>query len=259
MGGASHEEMLAKLLTAVEQHHICYEQWAADETVTTTAEEQAAAAASGPKALAAAQKKKRQLETQNEMLQAKAKRAAAATSFQLHHKRQSTCATAKIQPIDDENKEELSIADKSTAMTTPFEAERGRPGGLCDCIQYWARGSVVAVFQLVMGLIAHFHLEEKVRQQLGAEQDLTNQYIVNRARNALSILKCCDSERQRREYRIVLTANSEQVTDPDSSSDSDLEDDLPLGILNTNDQLVQESLIVHMSVELEQIILGKCW
>jgi hypothetical protein len=45
-----------------------------------------------------------------------------------------------------------------------------------------------------------------VRQQLGAEQDLTNQYIVNRARNALRILKCCDSERQRREYRIVLTA-----------------------------------------------------
>ena len=57
----------------------------------------------------------------------------------------------------------------------------------------------------------------------------------------------------------VTISNSEQVTDPDSSSDSDLEDDLPLGILNTNDQLVQESLIVHMSVELEQIILGKRW
>ena len=54
-----------------------------------------------------------------------------------------------------------------------------------------------------MALIAHFHLEQAVKQKLGAEQDHTNQLIPV---DALSVLKCCDSEQQRREYRIVLTA-----------------------------------------------------
>jgi hypothetical protein len=57
----------------------------------------------------------------------------------------------------------------------------------------------------------------------------------------------------------VTISNSQQVDGSDSDSDSELEDDLPLGIVTNNDLLVQESLIVEMSVELEQNILSKCW
>jgi hypothetical protein len=205
--GATHQQMVNKLVQNVTANHrMCYEQWAADETVTMTAEQHAAAAAGGTAAVGAANRKKRQLEVKNELLTAEVKRAAKATGSQKNLKRQSTCATTRIEPIDRNNKEELSIPDKHTAVTTPFDVDKGRPGGLLDCIRYWARGSICAVLQLVMALITHFHLEQEVKQKLVAEQDYTNQYIVNRARDALSVLKCCDSEQQRREYRIVLTA-----------------------------------------------------
>ena len=93
--------------------------------MTETAEECAAAAAGGTAAVAAANKKGRALETENELLTAKVKRAAAATAAYTEVRRQSTCATARIQPIDNDNKEELSIPDKSAAVTTPFEADKG--------------------------------------------------------------------------------------------------------------------------------------
>ena len=64
----------------------------------------------------------------------------------------------------------------------------------------------------------HYKLHEKMRQQYGAEQNQTNQYIINRARAALYILKQCDSEQQRKEYRVALTVLApEQVAERDNS------------------------------------------
>ena len=201
--GASHQEMLSLLLKSLDdsQHGSCGQHHAAYPRPES--EQDAAKTESLQKENKRLATKKRQLDSEVEVLTAKNKKAAAATTAQADLKRRATLAEQRRLDIDRENKETLIIRNKSTALTTPGSAN---PGGLIDAIKYWARGSLAAVLQLIMALIMHFGLEQEVRQQLGAEQDHTNQLIVHRAAAALDILKRCDSEQQRREYRIVLTA-----------------------------------------------------
>ena len=50
--------------------------------------------------------------------------------------------------------------------------------GLMANIKYWARGSLVAVVQLVLALIYHFNIQEQVAAELGKTSDEKNSYIV---------------------------------------------------------------------------------
>ena len=146
-------------------------------------------------------RKVRSAESDTELAKAKAAKHAAAQVKQSQSQRQDTLGEQRRLPIDPENKELLNVRDKSTAM-----ASSGT--GMIDTITYWARGSAAIVLQLIMSLIVHFGLQHKVAAELDLqlEEQVTNKCIVFRARDALQILKECDSEEQRREYRIVLTA-----------------------------------------------------
>jgi hypothetical protein len=191
IAGATHQQMVNKLVQNVTaDHRLCYEHWAADQTVTKTAGEQVAAAAGGTASVAAANRQKRKLEVQNELLTAKAQRAAAAIATQTDAKRQAALAEQHRLDIDPENKELLSIPNKSTALTSPGVAN---PGGLIDAMKYWARGSLAAILQLIMALIAHFGLEQEVRQQLGAEQETL--WDPKEFRLQCTPSRCCAAER----------------------------------------------------------------
>jgi Skp family chaperone for outer membrane proteins len=133
----------------------------------------------------------------------KVAKAADAVKNQTERKRQETRAESRRIDIDPAKKEPLSAADLSTAKLS-------KASGILDTVKYWAQGSAVAVLQLVMMLIKSFGpafgLESQVAAELGAELDQTNQYIVDRARASLTVLKQCRTEEQRQHYRVVLTA-----------------------------------------------------
>jgi hypothetical protein len=138
---------------------------------------------------------------ENQVAQAdvKALRADAAQQSARQARRIESVNENRRQDIDPENLEPLSTEDKSTALNAPRS-------GLLSCIKLWSRGSIAAVLQLVMALVHHFKLQEQVAGELGLRQNETDRYIVDRARDALQVLKATESEEQREEYRIVLTA-----------------------------------------------------
>jgi len=190
--------MVAKLVAVVnEQHGTCCDQ----KTVVSGVDASVAEGADFLSANRMLQQKKRRLETENELLQAKILKSEKAARAETERKRQESRAGKRRLVVNIDNITELSVADKSTAMTTPST-------GLIDCVKYWARGSAVAVLQLVLALISHFKLEDQVAAELRSVRTVaeTNQYIVGRLSDSLQILKQCQNEEQRREYRIVLTA-----------------------------------------------------
>ena len=142
-----------------------------------------------------------QVEVENEHLHDELESATEARTALSKLKQQATRSKNRRLDIDPENKEQLNVEDRSTAMTAPNT-------GMFATVKYWARGSAAIVLQLIMSLIVHFGLQQEVpgKLDLKLEEPLTNKCIVSRARAALDILKQCDSEQQRREYRIVLTA-----------------------------------------------------
>ena len=82
--------------------------------------------------------------------------------------------------------------------------------GLVGNVQYWAEGSSECAAHLLMELISRLGLTDRMRDLLGnkaaARAAQTDTFIVNRLVEALTVLKECRSEEQRREYLIALTA-----------------------------------------------------
>ena len=197
-GGATHQEMLAKLLKALHnQHGICGQH---DKHYPRSEVEQQASKLQGlEKDKRRLLTKKRQLEQQHELDTAMVRTAQSAVSAQTERKRQEQRAESRRVDIDPQNKEQLTAVDLCTAKLS-------KGTGILDTVKYWAQGSAAAVLQLVMTLIKSFGLESQVAAELGAELDETNQYIVDRANAALQILKQCQTEEQRQHYRVVLTA-----------------------------------------------------
>ena len=81
-----------------------------------------------------------------------------------------------------------------------------------DTLKYWCEGSEEKLLQLVMAQINQFELREEVADQLGVtlskeEQKVaeTRALIVERAADALAILKECRTETQRLQYRLTIT------------------------------------------------------
>ena len=60
-------------------------------------------------------------------------------------------------------------------------------------------------------LIKRFGLHDALRNELYAEHVKTDAYIVDRAREALQVLKQCGSEEQRQHYRVGLTILAPQA------------------------------------------------
>ena len=149
--------------------------------------------------IAAQKRKLARVEGELSKAQIKVAKGECAQKSQTERVRQESRAEKRRVEIDPSNKEPLSATKLSTAKLSEGT-------GIMDTVKYWARGSAVAVLQLVMILISSFGLESEVAAELGAQLDETNQYIVNRAKNSLQILKQCRTEEQRQHFRIVLTA-----------------------------------------------------
>jgi hypothetical protein len=127
--GASHQEMLSLLLKSLDdsQHGSCGQHHAAYPRPES--EQDAAKTESLQKENKRLATKKRQLDSEVEVLTAKNKKAAAATTAQADLKRRATLAEQRRLDIDRENKETLIIRNKGTALTTPGSAN---PGGLTE-------------------------------------------------------------------------------------------------------------------------------
>ena len=63
----------------------------------------------------------------------------------------------------------------------------------------------------MVSLIKRFGLHDALRNELYAEHVKTDAYIVDRAREALQVLKQCGSEEQRQHYRVGLTILAPQA------------------------------------------------
>jgi hypothetical protein len=138
-------------------------------------------------------------ESKNELLQAKVADATAAKKSCTEAKRQNTIADARRVDVDPANTQGFTPANKSTAVHAPMT-------GMVDSIKYWAGGSLEKVFELLFAMMAAFGLKERVAEELKAEAEGTNAEIVSRLHDSVQILKCCNSEEQRQQYRVVLTA-----------------------------------------------------
>ena len=135
-GDTKHECMVAKLVDRVAVHSACCIVVTQDSDPAVVAAATAARDSNDSKRLRTA---KRALEMKNEQLEAKLQKLEAASKAQTELKRQESRAASRKVTIDRRNDTPLSIPDKSTAMTT--EGTRN-PGGLVDCVKYWARGSM---------------------------------------------------------------------------------------------------------------------
>ena len=167
-GGATHQEMLAKLLKALHnQHGICGQH---DKYYPRSEVEQASKLQGLEKDKRRLLTKKRQLEQQHELDTAMVRKAQSAVSAQIEQKRQESKAKSRRVEIDPENKQKLSPDDLCRAKLT-------NATGILDTVKYWAKGSKVAVLQLVMMLIQSFGLESQVAAELGAQLNETNQYM----------------------------------------------------------------------------------
>ena len=74
-------------------------------------------------------------------------------------KRKQSLQEKRTMDIDLDKKDKLGDKDKCIAMATPHR-------GIVPTIKYWARGSMLAVLQLVMSLICHFELQAQVAAEL---------------------------------------------------------------------------------------------
>lgn len=117
-------------------------------------------------------------------------------------KRLKTTAAGRQVRVDPENVEEFAAGMKSHCMLADAE----QPGGILSTIEYWCRGSQKKLLTIVFDVIKRYDLDAQVAAELGAGADTVNKYIVQRLRAGLQELKKCGSERQRRDYRTVITA-----------------------------------------------------
>jgi hypothetical protein len=105
------------------------------------------------------------------------------------------------KPVDPKNKETWNNpSDQNYAVS-------GAKRSVLATVRYFSKGSISKAFDIVMALITAFGLEQRVRNYLDERtSSKTNAYIVQRLHEAVQMLKQCDSEEQRQQYRIVLTA-----------------------------------------------------
>lgn len=81
---------------------------------------------------------------------------------------------------------------------------------IVGAFQYWARASMAKVVSLLVLIMSHFGVLDLILNALLKEdtpltrQIQTREYIVQRARSGLEIVKQCSSERQREEYHIAI-------------------------------------------------------
>ena len=78
--------------------------------------------------------------------------------------------------------------------------------GLKATVLYWADGSIEKVFQLLLAVLAAFGLRQRMTDELEVELNATNAQVTSSINGAVQILKACESEEQRQQYRIVMTA-----------------------------------------------------
>ena len=71
---------------------------------------------------------------------------------------------------------------------------------------YWAGGSIEKVFQLLLAVLAAFGLRQRMADELEVELNATNAQVTSSINGAVQILKACESEEQRQQYRVVMTA-----------------------------------------------------
>jgi hypothetical protein len=135
---------------------------------------------------------------QNTLLERKATKAADAVASQSEVKRQLTRDEKRRVPIDGQLQGGFTPANKSTAMRTPAK-------GMIDTVKYWAAGSEEKALELVLGLLNHFKLRDRVVARLGLQTNETEVFILEKLRGALRCLRECRSEEQRQQYRLALT------------------------------------------------------
>ena len=155
---------------------------------------------------------------------AKAQRRQAVSDLHLPAEQQPSDSTRdwnlkKFQDVEQSTQEKrkqrisAEAASASAASAAP-KLRKGRHGwrhnsrqGLVGAVQYWAAGSRRNVISMLLGLINHFGVTDEIRQALfrkARRHAETDTYIVDRLVAALDILKGCQTEQQRRDFRLAL-------------------------------------------------------
>jgi hypothetical protein len=201
--GSSPNESATKLADSVKRGHDACQPVGAESGTTEvpSAADQAVRTKQLEGTILAQKRNIRCVQSALDQANVKVSKADSAMKEQAEHKRQETLAENRRVDVDDANEEAFTVDTKRTAMT----AERT---GMVDVIKYWAKGSAQKVFELVMAIITVFSLKQRVADELGVEADKTNADIVESLHDSVQILKCCNSEEQRQQYRVVLTASA---------------------------------------------------
>ena len=122
----------------------------------------------------------------------------------------------KFQDVEhstQEKRKQRISAEAASASAAP-KLRKGRHGwrhnsrqGLVGAVQYWAAGSRRNVVSMLLGLINHFEVTDEIRQALfrkARRHAETDTYIVDRLVAVIDILKGCQTEQQRRDFRLAL-------------------------------------------------------
>ena len=147
----------------------------------------------------------------NELLQVQVNNGAAQKKACTENAKQKSLAAQRRVDIDPANKEGFTAANKYTAMAADQT-------GIMATVKYWAQGSMEKVFQLLMSLMLAFGLRERVAAELKVELDKTNAQVTSSINGAVQILKGCECEEQRQQYRIVMTAAAPPLVKKGDSS-----------------------------------------
>jgi hypothetical protein len=154
------------------------------------------------RALAVQKRKNTEFEAQNGVLKRKVDQGESDRATLRIQKRLKSIVEGNMVQIDPQNSEEFKSGMKSHCMIAKAE----KPGGILATIEHWCGGSHAKLLTVVLDLIKRYDLEGEVAAELGAGADTIHKYIVERLRAALHELQKCGSEKQRREYRTVLTS-----------------------------------------------------
>ena len=120
----------------------------------------------------------------------------------------------KFQDVEHSTQEKRKQRINAEAASAAPKLRKGRHGwrhnsrqGLVGAVQYWAAGSRRNVASMLLGLINHFEVTDEIRQALfrkARRHAETDTYIVDRLVAALDVLKGCQTEQQRRDFRLAL-------------------------------------------------------
>jgi len=152
---------------------------------------------------------------------AKAARRAAVAKLKLPTEQQPPSSTVdwdekRFREAEKKTQEKRSkLIDGSAEAPSVPKPRKGKHGwkhnsrqGLVGAIQYWADGSRANVILMLLGLIDHFGVADDVRAKLfrkSARQAETDTLIVDRLVEALEVLKGCQTEQQRKDYKLALS------------------------------------------------------